>query len=276
MTTPDREPTRADARAVDRLRPVHIELGPMKFAQGSALIEIGDTRVLISATLEHRVPPFLLNTNRGWATAEYSMLPCATPDRSPREVSRGRPSGRSSEIQRLIGRSLRAVLDLTALTEHTLTVDCDVLQADGGTRTASITGAYVAAAQALARAYLQGDLPRWAFTDQVAAVSVGIVAGCPLLDLDASEDQSAEVDMNVVATAAGNVIEIQGTGEARSFSRAELDRLVDLALASIPELVGCQDRALAQTLAEVAEARGRGKRRPAAPRDERELWGEPE
>ena len=267
---------RADNRAADALRPINIETGVMKFAQGSALIETGDTRVLVSATLERRVPPFLVNTQKGWATAEYSMLPCATPGRSTREVSRGRPSGRSSEIQRLIGRSLRAVLDLRGLAEHTLTLDCDVLQADGGTRTASITGAYVAAVQTVAAAFLQGDLPRWPFTGQVAAISVGIVGGEPLLDLDAPEDQSAEVDMNVIATADGQVVEIQGTGEQRAFSRAELDRLVDLALGAIPELAAHQNRALAPYLDEVEAAKsGSGGRTTAPAKDERELWGKP-
>ena len=266
---------RAHDRAHDELRPIKIETGVMKFAQGSALIETGDTRVLVSATLERRVPPFLINTPRGWATAEYSMLPCATPGRSMREVARGRPSGRSSEIQRLIGRSLRAVLDLTALAEHTLTIDCDVLQADGGTRTASITGAYVAAAQTAGAAFLQGDLPRWPFAGQVAAVSVGIVGGQPLLDLDAPEDQSAEVDMNVVATAEGRIVEIQGTGEQRSFSREELDRLIDLALGAVPRLAEHQTRALAEVLAEVEAARSGTGRTSAPPKDERDLWGKP-
>jgi len=266
---------RANDRATDELRPVQIETGVMKFAQGSALIATGDTRVLVSATLDHRVPPFLANTKKGWATAEYSMLPCATPGRSTREVSRGRPSGRSSEIQRLIGRSLRAVLDLEALTDHTLTIDCDVLQADGGTRTASITGAYVAAVQTVAAAFLQGDLQRWPFVEQVAAISVGIVGGEPLLDLDAPEDQSAEVDMNVVATASGNVVEIQGTGEERSFSRAELDRLTDLALGAVPQLAQIQNQALATVLEEVDAARSRGRQTAAQPKDERDLWGNP-
>lgn len=267
---------RANNRAAEELRPVRIETGVMKFAQGSALIETGDTRVLASATLERRVPPFLANTQKGWATAEYSMLPCATPGRSTREVSRGRPSGRSSEIQRLIGRSLRAVLNLEALTDHTLTIDCDVLQADGGTRTASITGAYVAAVQTVGAAFLQGDLQRWPFVGQVAAISVGIVGDEPLLDLDAPEDQSAQVDMNVVATAEGEVVEIQGTGEQRSFTRSELDRLIDLALGAIPQLAQHQNQALAQILEEVKAARSRGGRTAAAPKDERDLWGKPQ
>lgn len=266
---------RAQNRAADELRPVKIETGVMKFAQGSALIETGDTRVLVSATLDRRVPPFLINTPKGWATAEYSMLPCATPGRSTREVTRGKPSGRSSEIQRLIGRSLRAVLDLTALAEHTLTIDCDVLQADGGTRTASITGAYVAAVETLGAAFLQGDLQRWPFVGQVAAISVGIVGGEPLLDLDAPEDQSADVDMNVIATADGQVVEIQGTGEQRSFSRAELDRLIDLALGAIPDLAAHQTQAVTGILEEVEAARSGSGRTTAPAKDERDLWGRP-
>ena len=257
------------------MRPVRIELGPMKFADGSALIEVGDTRVLVAATLEKKVPPFLVGTNKGWATAEYAMLPAATPSRSRREVTRGKPSGRSSEIQRLIGRSLRAVLDLDALAEHTLTLDCDVLQADGGTRTAAITGAYVAAGQALGQALLQGDLARWPFTGQVAAISVGIVDGTALLDLDAPEDQAAEVDMNVVATAAGEIVEIQGTGEQRSFQRQEMDRLVDLALAGVEELVEIQAETLSPILETLEEAGDRSQRKPVVPRDERDLWGKP-
>jgi len=266
---------RSGGRGVDGMRPVRIELGPMKFADGSALIEMGDTRVLVAATLESKVPPFLIGTGKGWATAEYAMLPAATPSRSRREVTTGKPSGRSSEIQRLIGRSLRAVLDLKAISEHTLTVDCDVLQADGGTRTAAITGAYVAAGQALARALLQGDLPRWPFIGQVAAISVGIVDGTALLDLDAPEDQSAEVDMNVVATATGEIVEIQGTGEQRSFRRAELDRLVDLAFSGIAELAKLQTEALAPILAALEEAGDRSQRKPVPPKDEKDLWGRP-
>ena len=191
------------------------------------------------------------------------------------KVTRGKPSGRSSEIQRLIGRSLRAVLDLKALSEHTLTLDCDVLQADGGTRTAAITGAYVAAGHALARALLQGDLARWPFLGQVAAISVGIVEGMALLDLDAPEDQSAEVDMNVVATASGEIVEIQGTGEQRSFKRQEMDCLVDMALAGVDSLVKIQNEALAPVLATLEEAGDRGARKPATPKDEKDLWGKP-
>jgi len=248
----------------------------MKYAEGSALIEMGDTRVLVAASIENRVPPFLVDSGKGWATAEYAMLPRATSTRSTREVVRGRPAGRSAEIQRLIGRSVRAVLDLEAFPERTLTLDCDVLQADGGTRTAAITGAYVAAAQAFGQLYLTGDLPRWPFADQVAAISVGIVDGVSLLDLDAPEDQGAEVDLNVVGTATGQLVEVQGTGESRSFHREELDTLMDLALAGIAELVRHQESVLAEVLDGVDEVRSKKVRQPAAPMDERELWGKPD
>ncbi|MEE8137948.1 MAG: ribonuclease PH [Thermoanaerobaculia bacterium] len=277
MTAAKKTVRRAHDRTVDELRPVRIEVGPMKFAEGSALIEMGDTRVLVAASVEHRVPPFLINTGRGWATAEYAMLPRATPTRSTREVTRGRLAGRSAEIQRLIGRSVRAVLDLEALPELTLAIDCDVLQADGGTRTAAITGAYVAAVEALAQLFLTGDVERWPLTDRLAAVSVGLVDGVPLLDLDAPEDRAAEVDLNVVAGGGGELVEVQGTGERRSFRREELDCLLDLALAGIRELQEHQSRALAQILEEVeaVRAKGGGRRRPAKPKNERELWGKP-
>jgi len=267
--------TRSFDRSAHDLRPVRIEPGPMKFADGSALIEVGDTRVLAGATLERRVPPFLVDQNRGWATAEYAMLPRSTPTRSTREATRGRPSGRTFEIQRLIGRSLRSVLALEEMPGFTLILDCDVLQADGGTRTASITGAYVAAAQALAGALLAGDLKRWPLRDHLAAVSVGIVDDKLLLDLDASEDQRAAVDMNVVATGSDNLVEIQITGEQRSFSRGEFDGLMDLALAGIDTLFVEQQRALESILGEVRAVEAKGRRTPAAPRDEKELWGKP-
>lgn len=266
---------RAHGRAVDVLRPVRIEVGPMKFAEGSALIEMGDTRVLVAASIENRIPPFLEDTGKGWATAEYAMLPRATPTRSTREVVRGKPAGRSAEIQRLIGRSLRAALDLEALSDRTLILDCDVLQADGGTRTAAITGAYVAAAQALAHLYLSGDLTRWPLVRHIAAVSVGLVDGIPLLDLDAREDQGAEVDLNVAGTADGNLVEVQGTGESRSFRRDELDQLLDLALAGIAQLTRHQSGVLSPLLEEVETVRKKGNRRPAPPKNESELWGEP-
>jgi ribonuclease PH len=267
--------SRAHGRAADELRPVSITTGVMKYAEGSALIEVGDTRVLVSASVENRVPNFLAGSGRGWMTAEYAMLPRATSSRSTREVTQGRPAGRSAEIQRLIGRSLRAAVDLRALPDRTLTLDCDVLQADGGTRTAAITGAWVAAVEALAKLHLAGDLPSWPVVAQVAAVSVGLVRSQPLLDLDAPEDQEAEVDMNVIATADGRLVEVQGTGERRSFERAEMDRLLDLALAGIARLAEAQRRALGSVLDDVAAAEPRGRRKPAAPRDERTLWGKP-
>ena len=269
-------PPRVHGRAPDALRPVSIDLGPMRWAEGSALIALGDTRVLVAATVEGRVPPFLVGSGRGWITAEYAMLPRATTTRTTREVTRGRVAGRSAEIQRLIGRSLRAAIAPTALGERTLILDCDVLQADGGTRTAAITGAWVATVAALARLYLAGDLERWPLAAQVAAVSVGIVQGAAFLDLEGAEDQEAEVDMNVVATADGALVEVQGTGERRPFARAELDALLELAFRGIAELAAAQTRVLAPTLAEVAEVQGRGpRRRAAAPKSEKDLWGRP-
>ena len=265
---------RVNDRPEDELRPVSIETGAMKFAEGSARIEVGDTRVLVAASLEKKVPRWLLDSGQGWVTAEYAMLPRATHTRSNREVNRGRPSGRSSEIQRLIGRSLRAVIDLEALANHTLTIDCDVLQADGGTRTAAITGAYVAAAEALGRALLTGDIGRWPVRHQVAAVSVGVFEGRPLLDLDAAEDRAAQVDMNVVATSGGDLVEVQGTGEEHSFSRDELDAMLDLALGGIGKLIGVQNAALESVMAEVEAKRG-GSGKPAPPKDEKDLWGPP-
>jgi ribonuclease PH len=266
---------RPDGRALDALRPVTIETGVLKFAEGSALISVGDTRVLVAASLENRVPPFKKDSGEGWLTAEYAMLPRATHSRNQREVSQGRPSGRTAEIQRLIGRSLRAAIDLKALPDRTLTVDCDVLQADGGTRTAAITGAYVAAVLALAKLALQRDIAAWPILDQIAAVSVGIVGGIPRLDLEYVEDQVAEVDMNVVATAGGALIEIQGTGEKRSFLRTEMDALVDLAFKGIAELAQAQNAALGSTLDEAREALSKDRRKPAAPKSEKDLWGRP-
>jgi ribonuclease PH len=269
------EANRPGGRAADALRPVRIELGALKYAEGSALISVGDTRVLVAASVERRVPPFLKDSGSGWVTGEYGMLPRATHTRSMREVVRGRPSGRTAEIQRLIGRSLRAVTDLSALGEVTVTLDCDVLQADGGTRTAAITGGYVALAQALARLLLTGDIARWPLTSQLAAVSVGVVGGAAVLDLEYVEDSAAAVDMNVVATVDGALIEVQGTGERRSFSRQEMDRLIDLALAGVARLGEIQTEALAATLSEVDAVLRKGDRRPAAPKDERDLWGKP-
>lgn len=247
----------------------------MKFADGSALMCCGDTQVLVAATLERRVPPFLIGTDSGWATAEYSMLPRATSRRTRREVSKGRPSGRTSEIQRLIGRSIRAALDLRAMPEMTLILDCDVIQADGGTRTASVTGAWVAAVRALAKAFLAGDLLRWPIERQIGAISVGIVGGEPFLDLDAREDQSADVDMNVVGTADSHLVEVQGTAEGALFTRPELDQLMDLAIDGIGTLCALQGEALSETLAEVESVRSK-KRRKAPPKDEASVWGRPE
>lgn len=265
---------RPGGRAADALRPLSIELNVMKYAEGSARIDLGDTRVLVSASIEERVPPFLIDTGKGWITAEYSMLPRATQTRTPREVTRGRPGGRSQEIQRLIGRSLRSAIDLRALGERTVTLDCDVLQADAGTRTAAITAAWVALVEAMARALLAGDLDRWPVCRQVAAVSVGCLEGTPLLDLEYCEDSIAEIDMNIVATADAELIEIQGTGEQRSFRREEMNTLLDLAFRGIDQLVAAQNRVLAPTLEEVAAVRERG-RRYTPPKSETEIWGAP-
>jgi ribonuclease PH len=266
---------RPDGRAADALRPLRIQTHALKFAEGSVLLELGETRVLVAASVDNRVPNFLKDSGRGWLTAEYSMLPRATHTRTPREVSQGRPSGRTAEIQRLIGRSLRAAFDLTAMPDRTLTLDCDVLQADGGTRTAAVTGAYVAACLALGRLLITGDIQAWPVVEQVAAVSVGLVRGTPLLDLEYVEDQVAEVDMNVVGTAGGSLIEIQGTGEKRSFRREEMDALVDLAFQGIRELAAAQDQALAPTLEEVRHVLAKGTRRQAPPKPEKDLWGRP-
>lgn len=268
-------PRRPSGRAPDALRPLRLETGVQKFAEGSALVEFGATRVLVTATVENRVPPFLAGKGRGWVTAEYAMLPRATPTRSARESSRGRPAGRSQEIQRLIGRSLRAAVDLQALGERTVTLDCDVLQADGGTRTASITGAWTALVHGLAPVFLAGDLDRWPILHQVAAVSVGVVGDEPRLDLEYVEDAAAAVDLNVVATEGDRLIEIQGTGEERPFLRSELDRLVDLALGGIRTLTELQLETLREPLAEVREVVEHGRRR-AEPRSEDQLWGRPE
>ncbi len=266
--------TRPHGRRDDAIRPAEIRLGAMKFAEGSAQIDLGDTRVLVAASVEKGVPRFRADSGLGWVTAEYSMLPRATHTRSVREVSRGRAGGRTVEIQRLIGRSLRAAIDFRALGEHTVILDCDVLQADGGTRTAAVTAAYVALVEALSRAYLAGDLGRFPVVHQVAAVSAGYVDGEALLDLEYCEDSVAEVDMNVVATAAGQLIEVQGTGETRPFHRREMDTLVDLALRGVEDLAAVQNRVLAPILEEVEALSEKGRRR-TPPKDERELWGPP-
>ena len=266
---------RSGGRSVSALRPAAIELDAMKYAEGSALIECGETKVLCSASVERRVPPFLVGKGRGWLTAEYAMLPRATLTRSRREVSRGRPSGRTAEIQRLIGRSLRSAVDLGKLPEVTIAVDCDVIQADGGTRTASITGGYVATVAALAKMLLEGDLKTWPLVHSVAAVSVGICEDELLLDLEYVEDRDAQVDLNVVATGEGSLIEVQGTAEGRVFSRPEFDGLLDLALAGIGELTQLQQRSLSARLAEVEDALKRRRRGPAATKDEASVWDRP-
>ncbi|HEX6716252.1 MAG TPA: ribonuclease PH [Pyrinomonadaceae bacterium] len=237
---------RTDGRAADELRPVRITPGFLPYAEGSVLIEMGNTRVVCAASLEDRVPPFLRNSGQGWLTAEYAMLPRATQTRTAREIGRGGPSGRTHEIQRLIGRSLRAVADMKALSERTITIDCDVLQADGGTRTAAITGAYVAFALASQNLLKSGKLSRPVITNQVAAVSVGIVSGVPLLDLKYDEDSRAEVDMNVVCTGDGRFIELQGTAEREPFSREQMDELVELGTRGIAELIGMQKTIISQ------------------------------
>lgn len=231
---------RTDGRAADELRSVKITPGYLPYAEGSVLIEMGQTRIVCSASVEDKVPPFLRNTGQGWITAEYSMLPRATQQRTAREVRRGGPSGRTHEIQRLIGRSLRAAADMKLLGERTLTLDCDVIQADGGTRTAAITGAYVACALASNRLVTSGKIPRSIIINQVAAISVGIVENTTLLDLKYDEDSRAEVDMNVVCTGDGRYIEVQGTAEREPFSRAQMDGLLALADQGIKTLVAIQ------------------------------------
>ena len=240
--------TRTDGRAANELRPVRITPGYLPYAEGSALIEMGETRVICTASIEERVPPFLRNRGQGWVTAEYAMLPRSTMQRTNRETGRGGPSGRTHEIQRLIGRSLRAVVNTALLGERTITLDCDVLQADGGTRTASITGAYVAFALACRRLQSMGKIGRNPLTGDVAAVSVGIVKGEPLLDLKYDEDSRAEVDMNVVCTGDGRFIEVQGTAEGAPFDRQRMNRLLDLAQIGTRQLFAKQREALADLL----------------------------
>ena len=237
--------TRPSGRAATELRPIRITRGFTRHAEGSVLIEFGETRVLCTASVEESVPPFLRGKGQGWLTAEYGMLPRSTHTRSPREAAKGKQSGRTQEIQRLIGRSLRAVVDMQALGERQITIDCDVLQADGGTRTAAITGACVAVHDALEGLVRAGKLPANPMRDFVAAVSVGIYQGQPVLDLDYPEDSDCDTDMNVVMTGSGGFVEVQGTAEGSPFSRAELDALLDLAGAGIARLVAEQKRALA-------------------------------
>ena len=232
---------RSYGRTDDQLRPITMVPGFMPYAEGSCLIEMGETKVICTATVDDSVPRWMQGRGKGWVTAEYSMLPRSSPERISREVNRGRPSGRTQEIQRLIGRSLRAITDMTALGERSVLIDCDVLQADGGTRTASITGAFVALQEALVRV---GALQSSALTDSVAAISVGIVDGRPCLDLDYSEDSTAQVDMNVVMTGSGKLVEVQGTAEQGTFERSELDLLLDLATKGIAELTAAQEKTL--------------------------------
>jgi len=233
---------RSDRRTPEQMRPVEITVGFLQTAEGSALITVGNTRVLCAATVEDSVPPFLRGSGKGWVTAEYSMLPRATTKRTPREVNKGRPSGRTHEIQRLIGRSLRAVVDQALLGERTVTLDCDVVQADGGTRTASVTGAFVALALALQQCVKYGMIKRLPLTDYVAATSVGILAGEPMMDLCYEEDSQAAVDMNVVMTGSGKFVEVQATAERNAFDDEQMARMLGLARAGIAELVEIQKR----------------------------------
>ena len=234
---------RTDKRQPDALRPVEIVPGYLATAEGSALIRVGNTQVLCAASVEDSVPPFLRNSGKGWVTAEYSMLPRATSKRTPREVNKGRPSGRTHEIQRLVGRSLRAVVDMTALGERTVTLDCDVLQADGGTRTAAITGAFVALVQALRQLVAFKAIKSMPVRDYVAATSVGLIGGLPMLDLCYEEDSRADVDMNVVMTGGGKFIEVQATAEHQPFDDGQMAALIGLARAGIGRLVEIQKKA---------------------------------
>jgi ribonuclease PH len=236
--------TRFQDRPADALRPLRITRGYTRHAEGSVLVEFGETRVLCTASVEEKVPAFLKGKGRGWVTAEYGMLPRATHTRGTREAASGKQSGRTQEIQRLVGRSLRSVVDLAALGERQITLDCDVLQADGGTRCASITGAMVALADAVAVLKAKGALPGSPLRDFVAAVSVGIVGGVPCLDLDYAEDSACDTDMNVVMTGSGGFVEVQGTAEGAPFTRSEMDRLLELAAKGIADIIARQKAAL--------------------------------
>ena len=237
---------RADGRSIDQLRPASFERDFTVFAPGSVLVSMGRTRVLCTASVEERVPPWMRGSGKGWVTAEYSLLPGSTGERVTREAARGKQSGRTQEIQRLIGRSLRSVCDLVALGELQITVDCDVLQADGGTRTASICGAYVALHDALTRLVQKGTLSNDPLTEAVAAVSVGVVDGVCMLDLPYEEDVRAEVDMNVVMTSSGRFIEVQGTAEGMPFTKGELDEMLSLAEHGIAQLLDLEEETLAE------------------------------
>jgi ribonuclease PH len=235
---------RSSARAADQLRPVRITRGYTVHAEGSVLIEFGGTKVLCTASVEERVPPHKRGSGEGWVTAEYGMLPRATHTRSDREAARGKQSGRTQEIQRLIGRSMRSVFDLKKLGERTIQLDCDVIQADGGTRTAAITGAFVAAQDAVNGLLKTGKITESPITASVAAISVGIVQGIPLLDLEYVEDSACDTDMNVVMTGTGHFVEVQGTAEGVAFTRAEMDQLLTLAERGITELMALQQQSL--------------------------------
>jgi len=245
--------TRVNGRNPCELRPVTIERHYLKYAEGSALITAGDTRVICSASVEGKVPPFLRNSGKGWITAEYSLLPRSTKERTIREAARGRLSGRTQEIQRLIGRALRSIIDMPALGERTVWIDCDVLQADGGTRTAAVTGSFVALVDALAGLVAAGTIPRLPLQDYLAAISVGLVNGELLLDLDFQEDACADVDMNVVMTGSGRLVEIQGTAEKQPFSREEMTAMLDLAGEGIATLIDIQRQALGPLAGEVGK-----------------------
>jgi ribonuclease PH len=245
MTETTGASTRSYGRAADGLRPVTIEPGFVRTASGSALISVGETRVICTASVQESVPRWLAGRGTGWVTAEYGMLPASTGDRKPRDITKGRADGRSVEIQRLIGRSLRGVIDFTALGERTIYIDCDVLQADGGTRCASISGGMVALRLATDALVTKGLLERTPLTGSVAAISAGVVNGVPLLDLDYGEDSTAEVDANVVMTGDGGLVEVQATAERTPLSRAHLDELLQLAEAGIRELRGAQEAAVA-------------------------------
>jgi ribonuclease PH len=236
---------RPSGRAADELRPISFESGFTRHAEGSVLVRCGDTHVLCTASVEEVIPPFLRGKGQGWVTAEYGMLPRSTHTRQAREAARGKQSGRTQEIQRLIGRSLRAVVDLKALGERTVTLDCDVLQADGGTRTAAITASYVALAQACAALQRRGALARNPLHGQIAAISVGVFNGVPVLDLDYAEDSQAETDMNVVMNSGGAFVELQGTAEGHAFRRHELDALLDLATGGLTTIFALQSQAVA-------------------------------
>ena len=235
---------RIDQRRPDALRPVTFTRNFTRYAEGSVLVTFGETKVLCNASVEDRVPPFMRGEGRGWVTAEYSMLPRATHSRSPREAAKGKIGGRTHEIQRLIGRSLRAITDLDALGERTIQIDCDVLQADGGTRTASITGAYVALCDAISTLMQNNLLKKSPLLDSVSAISVGILKGVPLLDLNYAEDSNADVDMNFVITGSGRFVEVQGTAEEKPFSASDLDRMRDFALLGCQQLSVLQESAL--------------------------------